>query len=143
MFSKLSKHESELIRCFCEFYPSWKDILRRQIRNSQICRVDMESSYFVDFDVARNVEPAPCDVEVPIEIIVGEVDIPPTQILRRVNGYVVTKAYSFFVPDAYALGVQIHFKAGYLSELEVFSLAGKRVRLQDIEGKEVTYIILT
>lgn len=143
MFSKLSKHESELIRLFCEFYPSWKDILREQIQNSQICRVDMDSSYFVDFDVARNVAPVPCGIEVPVGIIVGEVDIPPTQILRRVNGHIVTRACSFFVPDAYALGVQIHFKSGYLSELEVFSLAGKRVHLQDIEAKEITYNIFT
>lgn len=114
--------------------------MEKQIQNSQISRVDMNSSYFVDFDVARNVAPVPCDIEVPVEIIIGEVDIPPTQILRRVNGHVVAKACSFFVPDAYALGVQIHFKSGYLSELEVFSLAGKRVYLQDIEKKEITYI---
>ena len=143
MFSQLTKYENDIILLFFEVFPSCKNALNDQVQNSDIRRANMNSSYFVDFNVSRHVAPVPCNIEVPVEIIVGEVSIPPAQILRRVNGHIVTKACSFFVQDQYAVGIQLHFKSGYLNELEVYSLAGKKLSQNCINGSEITYVLLS
>lgn len=142
MFFNLTKYENDIISLFFEILPLWKRTLNDQVQNSYIRRVNMNSSYFVDFNVSRHVAPVPCNIEVPVEIIVGEVSIPPVQILRRVNGHIVTKACSFFVQDKYAVGIQLHFKSGYLNELEVYSLAGEKLSPNGINANEITYIFL-
>lgn len=141
MLLELTEVENYIIQLFFDFFPLWQNTLKEQIRNSKIYRTDKNSSYFINFNVERYVAHIPCLTEVPVQIILGAVDIPTAQVLRRLNGHIVTSAGSFFVQDEYALGVHIHFKSGYLCELEVYNLAGKKVYFDDLKAKAVTYIV--
>lgn len=140
-FPQLTEYENDIILMFEEIFPDWSDIIRQQIQYSDISREDMYSSYFVDFHVPRHMAPIPCSAEVPVAIIAGEVRIPSSQVLRRVNGHVVTNASNFWVPDEYAMGIHFHFQSGYLYELEVYSLSGNNVSLENIRSKEITYVL--
>ena len=141
MFLRFTKYENDIICFFEEVTPQWTALLENQIRNSTIRRENMKSSYFVDFNVSRQVAPIPCDIEIPVDIIIGETIIPQEQILCHVNGHIVTKAQSFFVRDESAFGIRLHFRSGYLNELEVYSLSGERICFKGIEKKNRTYIV--
>ena len=142
-FPQLTEYENDMIIMFDEIFPDWSDIIRQQIYHSDVSREDMYSSYFVDFHIAEHTAPIPCSTEVPVEIIAGEVQIPSSQILRRVNGHIVTNACSFMVPDEDAVGIRFHFQSGFLYELEVYSLSGRKVSLENIRTRERTYLLLS
>lgn len=39
------------------------------------------------------------------------------------------------------MGIHFHFQSGYLYELEVYSLSGNNVSLENIRSKEITYVL--
>lgn len=141
MLSNLNEAENYIMQLFFDYFPSQRSIIEEQIHQADICRTSTNTNYFVDFNFDHRAARA-CELTgVPVKMILGSADIPPSQILRRLNGHIVTNAACFPVPDEEALGIHFYFQAGYLCELEVYSIAGNPVQLKELNMRPVTYLI--
>ena len=137
----LTALENDLLDLFFVAIPSWKATISSQIQASTISRSDCYSSYFVDFDVNNKTDKIDSDIRVPLEIIVGEYEIPKENVIGIVNGCRMISPCAFMIPDRGVCGMRVHFIDGVVSELEVYCLDGNKVDLsQMIEGR-LTYIV--
>ena len=131
-----------MIQLFLDYFRPWHTILNMQLCNSEIRRTNMVSGYFIDFTILdHDVPRMPILQVVPLQIILGKVDVPASETLGCLNGHIVTKATQFFVPDRDAMGVQMHFNSGYIRELEVYSLEGRELRFEGLEKMNITYVV--
>lgn len=137
----LTTLENNLLDLFFLAIPSWKATILSQIKSATISRSDCFSSYFIDFDVRSKTDKIETDVRVPLEIIVGEYEVPTENTIGIVNGCKMISSCSFKVPDIGVCGMRVHLIDGVLSELEVYCLDGNKVDLKHMIEKPLTYII--
>lgn len=143
MLSGLNARDNILLQLFLEGDLLWHTQLIAQISNSRIQREDLLSSYFVNFIISayENIPPIPVNLEVPLEVIIGDIAVPREQICGMVGVHVATKSQTLLIRDNNAFGVRLHFKNGYAFELEVYSISGKRLDIDNIRNKRRVYII--
>lgn len=145
---KLSMSDKEILRMFFKINASWGDLLRSQILAANIKREHLSSSYFLDFDVDRTVSPLPMSTEMPVEILYGETIVLQEQIAGYIDRYPMiplhqtsAASHRLYVIDDHAIGARLHFKGGYLNELEVYSISGNDINVNDIIKKPCIYLI--
>lgn len=137
----LTPLECDLLKLFYLAIPSWKEPLLSQLKLSVVSHSDCFSSYFINFDVSSKADKLCTDVQVPIEIIVGEVEVPQDKVIGTINNCKVISPCSLSIPDCSACGIRIHFVDGILSELEAYRLDGNKIELSQIPVDRLTYIV--
>ena len=142
MFStKLTGFEHSLIRMFFDLYPQWELIVNKQICFSDIKRIGNFSNFSIIFTNNTPTEHLPINTSMPVEVILGEVDIPANYTMREINGYRTIAPCIISVLDDDAVGIRIYFEKGLLSELEVYTLSGAKLVNNFLLDRQRTYII--
>ena len=137
----LTPLECNLLDLFFLAIPSWKATILSQLKLSVVSRSDCFSSYFINFDVPRNTGKIYTDVQVPIEIIVGDVEVPQNKVIGSINNCKIISPCSLTIPSCSACGIRIHFIDGRLSEIEAYRLDGNKIDLTQILKGRLTYIV--
>lgn len=138
--NKLTKQDEHLIELFSKLNVSLADALTEQLNNATVTRFHAVSSYFLDFDVRNANRKVHTSHRVPIEIIYGVEEVPVDQIIDLVDGIPMIRPCTLKVWDNDAIGIRLHFQNGFIHELEVYNLAGKKIALDQI-SKNYVYII--
>lgn len=142
-FFHLTADENCLLQLFLKENFPWYNSLIAQVLSSKVDREDLLSSYFVDFKIsdAGNLISIPVRKEVPLEIIIGNVEIPQDKKLYRLGDIIATTSEKLYIYDDQAFAARLHFKDGYLFELEAYSISGQKLQISNIQGRKLTYII--
>ncbi len=139
--SKLTELEKCLIRLFFNLCPQWKRIVSEQIMLSDLQRWHDFSNFSVYFMNNTNANRLRTNTKMPVEIIIGSVELPAGIVIKEMNGCQIITPCVVSVLDNDAIGVRIYFSDGILSELEVYSLSGKELCEDFKLDKQCTYII--
>ena len=137
----MKSQEKELLDLFFRVRPEWEKVIGAQIKNADISRADCISSYFVYFRANSYVERLNTHIQVPLEMIVGGVDVPVNDRIGYVNGIQMVRSNIFSVYDEQAFGVRLHFADGLLTELEAYSLTGEPLNIFEVAKKQITCIV--
>lgn len=126
MFTHLNSVEKQIIDMFLDIDFSWKKTLINQIANSRILRSFCNSSYFVDFVVSAACDPIDTNLSVPLAIVVDHQSLDYNSVTYEQYQNITFSADSSTSPT----GFNLHFRKGYLVELEVYSLGGDVLKLE-------------
>ena len=137
----LTDNECYFLDLFFILCPHWKKIIFDQIYSSEICREITYSNYAVCFKPNKKTSPISSTSKMPVEIILGNVEFMPNCEVKRINNCQVIKPCTLNVPDIDAMGVRLYFSEGFIVELEVYSLSGKKICTEIPKCKQKTYIV--
>ena len=138
---KLTKLEASSVLLFLDLCPQWKQIISKQIQQSTLQREYGSSNYSVYFTNNLNTEKLGITAKMPVEIILGSVDVPEGNTLKHVNGHRVISPCIISIRDNNAISIRMYFNNGLLNELEIYSLSGNEIGNTMMLEKPRTYIV--
>ena len=140
---KLTKFESDILQLFFNLCPQWKQVITQQIQQSTFWRERSTSNHSVCFMNDVNVSRLNITTKMPVEIILGKVDIPAESRINHIKGCDVISPCILSGLDRDAIGARMYFSDGLLTELEIYSISGQEL-CEDLEIKQqCTYIVHT
>lgn len=139
--SRLSKLEKHAVQLLLDLFPQWKRRISEQIDLSWLQREQEFSNYSVYFVNNAKTRRIEINKKMPIEIILGNVDILDRSKIININGCNIISPCILSVPDNDAIGIRFYFCNGILSEIEVYSLSGKQICGDLPLEKQRTYLI--
>ena len=138
MFPSLNALEQEIIGLFLDIDFSWKKALINQITSASVDRIFCDSSYFVNFSIPLDCDPIDSELRVPLTIIVDHQSSENSKVIYRQFQNIVCSGSQGMSPT----GFNLHFRNGYLCELEVYSLGGDMLDFKQICTGSRTYFLL-
>ena len=98
---KLTKFESDLLQMFFNLCPQWKQVITQQIQQSTLQRERSISNYSVYFRNDVKVDRLNIATKMPVEIILGNVDIPAENMINHINGCAIVSPFIRFGQRCY------------------------------------------
>ena len=137
---ELNREENDMIQLFFELFPKWKEPIYKQICNSRIERYNNMSNYSTYFFLSGKAEPLNIKSKMPVEIILGNIQIPNECILNT-GIFNIISPCTFLTLENDVIALRLYFNNGIIEELEMYNIAGYKINLSMCKSKKRTYIV--